>query len=318
MIKKLFTLVLCLVLTGCAAPPLGETDSPPVPDPEPALTIGEENVPVWAYRYWLRLACEQTQAIYQEAGQTPNWTADGPGSLQEQVRSQAAADAALWATVDVWARDWGLTLTQEDQSQLDALWQQRSKDYGGEAAYLTSLAERGLTAEQARALAETGQRYRKLHQAALDSANPNAPDDDALSAFAEEQGLLAFDQIRTEGEDARHRIELLFSQLNAAQEPQSIFSALTAEGVDHQGPRSCQCGDGTLTAPLEDAVRALKPGQHSGILEAGEGYAILLRLPPDRSALVPAWLDAQLLEASRAVPVTLLPAISSIPIPVGM
>lgn len=318
MIKKLFTLVLCLVLTGCAAPPLEETDSPPVPDPEPALTIGDQNVPVWAYRYWLRLACDQAQALYQEAGQTPNWTDDGPGSLQEQVRSQAVADAALWATVDVWARDWGLALTEEDQAQLDALWQQRSDDYGGEAAYLTSLADRGLTAEQARQLAETGQRYRKLHQAALDPANPNAPDDDVLSAFAEEQGLLAFDQIRTEGEDARHRIELLFSQLNAAQDPQSTFAALTAEGDDHQGPRTCQRGDGTLTGPLEDAVCALKPGQHSGILEAEEGYAILLRLPPDRPTLVPAWLDAHLLEASRAAPVTLLPVISSIPIPVGM
>ena len=315
--KRMLTLLLILVLTGCtAAPPAPETDTPPAPPPTPAaFTVGDREVPVWAYRYWLDLACQQVEQLYETAGETPDWTAAGPDSLSAQVREQAMADAALCAVVDTWAEDWACGLTEADQAQLDQLWQERAAAHGGEEAYLRSLQDRGLTGEQARQLAETGQRYQKLHTAALDPQNPHAPDPEALSAFAEEQGICTVDRIQTTGEAARHRIEVLFSRLNAASDPQTAFSTLAQEGDDHTGPRTCRLDDSTLPPSLQDAAWDLKPGQHSGILTSGEDYAILLRLPTDLTALVPQWLDAQLLVAVQAAQITPLPALSQVPIP---
>lgn len=316
--KRMLTLLLILALTGCtAAPPAPETDTPPDPEPAPvaAFTVEDQAVPVWAYRYWLDLACQQATSLYEAAGEVPDWTADGPDSLSAQVREQAMADAALYAIVDDWAADWGCDLTAEDQIQLDQLWQERAAAHGGEEAYLRSLADRGLTADQARQLAQTGQRYQKLHAAALDPQNPHAPTPEALSAFGEESGICTVDRIQTTGEDARHRIEVLFSRLNAAPDPQAAFGGLAQEGDDHTGPRTCRPGDETLPPALQDAARDLKPGQHSGILESGEGYAILLRLPTDLTALVPQWLDAQLLSAVQAAQITPLPAMAEVPIP---
>lgn len=318
--KRLCSLLLILVLTGCTAiPSPPEEDTPPEPEPAPAaaLTVGGREVPVWAYRYWLDLACQQAESLYETAGETPDWTADGPDSLCAQVREQAMADAALCAVVDDWAEDWNCGLTEEDRTQLDRLWQERAAAHGGEDAYLRSLSDRDLTADQARQLAETGQRYQKLHTAALDPQNPHAPDPETLSAFAEESGICTVDVIQTSGEDARHRIEALFSRLNAAPDPQAAFSALAGEGDDHAGPRTCRPDDGVLSPALQNAAQDLKPGQHSGILESGEGYAILLRLPTDLKTLVPQWLDAQLLSAVQAAQITPLPALSEVPIPAG-
>ena len=255
-------------------------------------------------------------ALYREAGQVPDWTRTGPGSLREQVRDQALSDTALCAIVDAWTADWGLELTEDDQARLDALWQERAAAHGGEEAYSRHLAQQGLTPEQARHLAETGQRYQKLCAAALDPENPHAPTPSELSAFAEQEGFFTVDQIRTTGENARQRIEALFAALNAAPDGAAVFPQLARQGDSAPGPLTCRRGDGTLPASVEEAGILLKPGQHSGILVADDGFVILLCLLPDRCALVPKWLDYQLTNAVKSAEIFVFPELSIIDFPV--
>ena len=290
--RRIFSIFLLLLLTGCAAAPTPPPELPP-PDEEPALTVNGREVPLWLYRYWMNRACEQAEA------------AD-----QEHARRQAIADTALCAVVDAWAQDWGVALTAEDHSQLEILWQHRAETHGGEDAYLEFLAQQGLTGEQARRLAETGQRYHRLHSAALDPDRPASPSDGELAAFAQTADVLCAAQLRTAGDDARHRIEQLFSRLNAAPEPQAAFFQLAEQEAAALPPQTFLAGDGTLPPALENAVECLQPGQHSGILKASDGFTILLRLPPEREALIPLWLDSQLLNAAKSAEIQMFPALS--------
>lgn len=321
--KRIFVLLAAaLMLTACAALPTSGPESLPTTSPQPlpaeeeeepaAMTVGGQEIPLWAYRYWLSQACTQAAKLYEKGGQTPDWN----GPLRQQVREQAMADAALCAVVDDWAVARSCDLTEADQGELDLLWADRAAAHGGEEAYLRSLADNGLTKSQARALAETGQRYRKLHEQAQDPTSPYAPSPEQLSVFAQQEHLLWADCITATGENAQGKIADIFSRLNAAKDPIAAFSALTKEGEDHTGVRLVRPGESSLPPALEQAAAELKPGQHSGILSTDGGYAILLRAAPDLSELTSLWLDSHLLEAAAAAPTTVLPALSSVPIPV--
>ena len=280
-----------------------------------AMTVQGREVPLWAYRYWLGRACRQAESDCKAAGQAPDWTASGPESLREQVRARAVADAALCAVVEDRARTQGCGLTEEDSRTLDALWQQRVQAHGGEEAYIQHLSSQGLTPEQARALAETGQRYRRLHAQAADPESPYAPTPEQLADFAEKGNYLAVNRIYVSGPDAQKRISALFRQLNEAPDPQALFSGLAAGGEDHLGRRTFQLGDGTLSPALEQAAESLEPGVHSGILQDGSGYAILLRLTPSLPYLTARWLDAELEAAAAVSAPRTLPAMETVSIP---
>ncbi len=320
--KRIFALLAVMLLTSCAALPTAGQEPVPAASPQPlpekeetepaAMTVGGQEVPLWAYRYWLSQACTQAAALYEKGGQAPDWN----GPLRQQVRDQAMADAALCAVVDDWAAARGCDLTEADQGELDLLWADRAAAHGGEEAYLRSLADAGLTGAQARALAETGQRYRKLHDQAMDSASPYAPTPEQLADFAQQEQLLWVNCITVTGQDAQARIANIFSQLNTAQNPSAAFSALAQKGEDHAGIRVVRPGEGVLSPALEQAAAELKPGQHSGILSTDGGYAILLRTEPNLSELTSLWLDSRLLAASAAAPTAVLPALSTVPIPV--
>ena len=107
---------------------------------------------------------------------------------------------------------------------------------------------------------------------------------------------------------ARERAAEVFSRLNGAEDPETAFSALAAEGDDKAGPRTLLPGDGTLSQALEDAAKALEEGQYSGILESEEGFSILRRLVTEGGAQMGEAFDRLLQEAAEGALVKTTPA----------
>ena len=96
------------------------------------LSVDGREVTARRYLYWLACACDYIAGYY-DSGDGIQWgdTVDGQ-TLEEYARDQALESAALYATVENWAEDYGCTLTDEDRTAMDREWAARAAQYGGE------------------------------------------------------------------------------------------------------------------------------------------------------------------------------------------
>lgn len=310
----ILALVLCLTLTACGGgeDSRGQTSllgaAAGIQEDAVLLTVDGREVPAWRYLYWLAYTCDRVRERYEENGLKLDWdTPLGGGTLADYARDQALADTALYATVENWAERYGCGLTGEDQIALDEDWAEKAADHGGEEAYLEILADMGLDQTRAKELSGVGQMYAKLYALSNTADSALAPDREALEEFAAEQGLLTVDRILVSAgadkEAARRRAAEIFSQLNSAADQTAKFTELAAAGDDTTGPRILSPGDGVLDTALEEAAGALAEGQCSGILESGEGFSILLRLPTAPESVSAGYFDQRLQSAAEGAAV---------------
>lgn len=310
----ILALVLCLTLTACGGreDSQGQTSflgrAAGIREDAVLLTVDGREVPAWRYLYWLAYTCDRVRERYEENGLKLDWdTPLGGGTLADYARDQALADTALFATVENWAERYDCGLTGEDQTVLEEDWAEKAADHGGEEAYLAVLADLGLDQARAKELSGVGQMYAKLYALSSTTGSALAPDQGALQEFAASQNVLTVDRILVSAgadkEAARQRAAEMFSQLNSAADQLAKFTELAAAGDDTTGPRTLRPGDGVLDPALEEAAGALAEGQCSGILESGEGFSILMRLPTDPASVSADYFDQRLQSAAESTAV---------------
>ena len=119
----------------------------------PVLSVDGRDVPARRVLYWLTYACDYMAAAYD--GEEIRWedTVEGV-DLEQYAKEQALQSAALYATVENWAEDYGCTLTDEDRTAMDREWAARAAQYGGENAYLAELDRMGLDQAGAEAFSQ--------------------------------------------------------------------------------------------------------------------------------------------------------------------
>ena len=285
------------------------------------LSVDGRDVSARRYLYWLAYACDYI-ADYYDSGEGIQWgdTVSGQ-SLEDYAKDQALQNAALYATVETWAEDYGCTLTDDDRTAMDREWAARAAQYGGEEAYLDVLARMGLDRTEAEAISGDYYLYRHLYELYCTEGSQLAPAEHDLETFAQEQGYLTVDHIWISTADAdpadpeaaaacRARAEEAFSKLNGSADPLNDFAVLAATYSDetdrdqHPSGYTCKAGDGTLPAACEEAVLALEEGQFSGVVEADDGFYLLLRKPLDLDAVAPDYFDALLQAAADSAEVS--------------
>ena len=285
------------------------------------LSVDGREVTARRYLYWLACACDYIAGYY-DSGDGIQWgdTVDGQ-TLEEYARDQALESAALYATVENWAEDYACTLTDEDRTAMDREWAARVAQYGGEEAYLDVLSRMGLDRTEAEAISGDYYLYRHLYELYCTEGSQLAPAEHDLETFAQEQGYLTVDHIWISTADAdpadpeaaaacRARAEEAFSKLNGSADPLNDFAVLAATYSDetdrdqHPSGYTCKAGDGTLPAACEEAVLALEEGQFSGVVEADDGFYLLLRKPLDLDAVAPDYFDALLQAAADSAEVS--------------
>lgn len=265
----------------------------------------------------LRLHC---RLLRQRGGDPVGDTVSGQ-SLEDYAKDQALQNAALYATVETWAEDYGCTLTDEDRTAMDREWAARAAQYGGEEAYLAVLARMGLDRAEAEAISGDYYLYEHLYDLYCTEGSELAPAEHDLETFAQEQGYLTVDHIwlstaAADPADAeavaacRARAEEAFSKLNGSADPAHDFAVLAATYSDetdrdqHPSGYTFTVGDGTLPAACEEAAQALEEGQFSGVVEADDGFYLILRKPVDLEAVAPDYFDALLQAAADSADIS--------------
>lgn len=269
-----------VLLTGCGAKDDAPETAELPEDEEILLTVNGREVPAWRYLCWLERACSTAAAQYEATGQEVDFSGEAGAAL----KSQALFDTALYAAVEDMAAQYGVTLTEEERTALDTSpWS-------------------ALPAARQAELTAVGGLYAKLCTLVQQEGSALAPSEEALDAFVEEQNCITLDRILIPaGEGAADKAAEIYAQLNGG--GQEAFDAAKAQSADTAGKRTFLMGDGTVSLALESAAAVLENGQLSGILETGEGYSILLRLPTDMTDIAVPWLDDQLQTAAEGAAV---------------
>ena len=286
------------------------------------LTVDGREVPAWRYLYWLTWGCDQLSAAYDAAGLPLDWSETVEGTdLADYVRQQALDNTVLYATVENWAEAYQVEFAEADRPELERLWARQAETAGGEEEYLAQMADRGLERSEAEALCTDALLYRKLSQLSAESGSALAPAEGAVEAFAEEQGYLTLEWLtvpvdeEADRESCREQAASLFSQINASADPLAAFAALEETYGTGDGARTFLPGHGILPAAVEEAAKTLEENQWSGILEADDGFYLLLRRPLDTAAVAADYFDSRLQQAAAEAEITTTAAFDALEIP---
>ena len=296
------------------------------------LSVDGRDVTARRCLYWLACACDYIAGYY-DSGDGIQWsdTVDGQ-TLADYAKDQALSSAALYATVETWAEDYGCALTDEDRTAMDREWAARAAQYGGEDAYLDVLARMGLDRAEAEAISADAYLYRHLYDLYRTEGSQLASAEQDLETFAQEQGYLTVDHIWISTASAdpadddaiaacRARAEEAFAKLNSSADPLNDFAVLAATYSDepdrdqHPSGYTFTAGDGTLPTACEEAALALEAGQFSCVVEADDGFYLILRKPVDLEAVAPDYFDALLQAAADSADLSAARAYETLNVP---
>ena len=306
-------------------------------EPQETMIEYEGNTaPAEMYFYWLGYSCSDIEyniAMYNAYYGLYSEVMDEDGNviwdaaLDDTTPNQAAKDSAdnsvlSYLVVENMAKEYNVTLTDEDKADMDSAIAQQIGETGGEEAFQEFLKEMGISRETFDRISSAGYLLNHLQELAADPSSDlyEAPDTEN-NAYVDHILLMTVDSesgeplSEEEAEAKRVQAEDLLAQLQAAGDVEALFNQLVEEYGEDQG-RSTDSGylvnpETNFVPEFLEATFALKPGEISGIVESDYGYHILLRkeLTGDQitalagdhlTDLLTERLDAAMTEAARS------------------
>ena len=265
------------------------------------MEVDRQTVTAEEYLYWLAYDSEYLNANLN--GQV-DWNAsiNEDVSFGEYAKMDAENTVKLYAVTRAWAKESGLTLTEEDDAALDQQYQQYVTYYGGEDAWLRQLELMGITQETLRGIESVPYLYAHLYEEFTGEGGSLRPDDTKLDTFGAEQNyvtarLLYFattgmdDQGRA---DVKEKAESYAEKMQSADDRDAVYEELAAELDLDTDPAGLTFSPAHSDPAVCEAVAKLEEGQVSGVIEGANGYYVALRMPLDREALLPDLFTEQL------------------------
>lgn len=292
------------VLSGCSSQP-DEDDvaykAAGIARDTVVATVNGQKIPAEDYLFWLQQSITNIQ--YYGYLTSDDWTTEQLGDQNgvDYVKSDALTAVTYYATIAQKAEENGISLSEEDKTAV----QENMDDI--EAA----LAAQNITLQMyldAQCISQEGMiKMNELYYLSQDliqafqEGGPLDPGSDAVTAFADENGLYRVKHILLSTRDAEgndlseaeqqailEEANALVAELRAADDLETAFDAAMNERSDDS-----RNDDGTLAYPeyvtssgqmveeFETAALALQPGQMSEPVKSPYGYHIILRLSSD-------------------------------------
>ena len=292
------------VLSGCSSQP-AEDDvaykTAGIARDTVVATVNGQKIPAEDYLFWLQQSITNIQ--YYGYLTSDDWTTEQLGDQNgvDYVKSDALTAVTYYAIIAQKAEENGISLSEEDKTAV----QENMDDI--EAA----LAAQNITLQMyldAQCISQEGMvKMNELYYLSQDliqafqEGGPLDPGSDAVTAFADENGLYRVKHILLSTRDAEgndlseaeqqailEEANALVAELRAADDLETAFDAAMNERSDDS-----RNDDGTLAYPeyvtssgqmveeFETAALALQPGQMSEPVKSPYGYHIILRLSSD-------------------------------------
>ena len=233
------------------------------------MTVDGEAVTAEEYLYMTAYAA-QSLSYY---GITDLNTEVGEGMMAadfvaQQAKEQVIASAALRA----WAKEQGVTLTEEDLAALQA----QKDGYGGEAAFQQTLKMVGVTEALFDSLMTQEMLHTHLYEIYCGKDGAQRPSEADLEILAGEHKLVSAYMLSVDAaaEGAKEKMEDYAARLAEAENKAELVAAFAAE---LQCDGAVQTFDCCHSSPVNDALMALEMNGVSGVVEAEGGLHVLVR-----------------------------------------
>lgn len=211
-----------------------------------------------------------------------------------------------------WANDLGLGYNEDDQAELEETIAYYIDYYGGEDKYNALLAESFATPEVYRRLIAEDIVVKKLvNKVYADDSEYVLVTDADIAAYAAEVPTFAAKHIlimNDSGEDSAANLaaaQNLLARIKGGEDFDALMNEYTEDGGIANYPDGYVFGEGEMVVEFENAVKALKVGEVSDVVESTYGYHIIMRLEVEDSEytglIVESRINAKLEEYMRGV-----------------
>ena len=263
---------------------------------EIVLTVNGEGVTWEEFRYWLFAGLNYQGIVPDES---TDWDAVvyDEITLREYAMEDAIYSAILYNVVDQNAAEKGITITEEDEQELDGIMQSNIEYAGGEEAFQQYLDDNRLTYALMREMLKTSFYYSDLFTEMFGAKGEKMTEQEVL-LFGEENGFFRAKHILMSNQDAegaaldeeamaakREQLERILEEIRAAEDPAAVFDARMWDFSEDPGlsayPDGYQFLRGDMVQAFQDAVESLEDYGISDVIEMEYGYSIVMRLPLD-------------------------------------
>lgn len=279
------------------------------------LTVDDVAIPAERYLFWLVISI-QTAQQYMDLSTDAAWeeTMDDGLTVAQALKADALKTTKLYQVVEAKAADYGVTLTAEQQEEMDKQLNQDIEQLGGEEELQARLDSVCISRESFVNM----NRVRFLYQGLQEKMEQNgeltvtqADIDQVIQEIKEEAGLYAAKHILlstrrinadgtyeeyTEEEKAavEERAKTMRQHIREAGDSEEFFDELMNEfsedGRDEEGNLYYPNGYGLVTAgqmvpEFENGALALEEGEVSDPIATAYGYHIIMRIPVDTEQL---------------------------------
>ncbi len=249
------------------------------------LTFGDFEVTAQEYNHYVY----PYKAQQVEAGNENYWKTN----LEKNAELIATAEEFLterYAQL-AWAQELGVTATAEDiEKAVDEV----RESYGGEEAFYDFLEQNYLTLELYNRLVGQSLTLDNLAAALQQDTAFTAVTQSDADAYVQQQGLLGAKHIffLTQGledeqvAEKRALAQEVLAKLEAGEDFDSLMRTYTEDTGLLSYPNGYVFEEGAMVEAFTQAVKALQPGAHSGVVESELGFHIILRTQPGAKDMV--------------------------------
>ena len=274
-------------------------------------TVDGSEVTWEEYYYWLNYNREYILAYL---GTIEDWNSQYTEDMTfaDVLLESASNGIAQYHTMQTWAAELGVTLSEEDEAAIVEYFETTADSYSGDGDGVCTEEEAAAFQEYLDTLFVSRELYDFITEVSLlqsdiyveqFGADAEAITDEEVEAWIDEQGLLSAKHILLLTNDltdedeiaaVREQAEELYAQLAAVTDQEemiALFDTLMAEYGEDPGMQSQPDGYVFLPAQMvtefSDATAALDVNYGlSEVVESSYGYHIILRLPITRDSLV--------------------------------